>query len=217
MLAGLTLRCACHTPAVWSCGPTCRSNPLFTSIPAYWSLELERGGQIQDELVHTSQHHSLPVSLCAGRLWSARGLLILTSMVANVDVKLLFAEYNGVPGPEARRDFKKNCIQKLGQPDKFGCSIVDTLLRMDMGAVVRGTGVTVGGVFVPGVPSPNAMPWPPGGGNAAAAATLVETRRARVGRLKNSASSVCLHFTDEQVNPNDWGWLDDPERWGRGV
>ena len=55
------------------------------------------------------------------------------------------------------RNFKKNCTQKLGQPDKFGCSIADTLMRMDMGAVVRGTGVTVGGIYVPGVPSPNAI------------------------------------------------------------
>ena len=83
--------------------------------------------------------------------------------VGNADVKLLFNAYSGLPGPEAR-DFKKSCIQKLGQPDKFGCSIADCLLRTDMGAVMRGTDVYVAGVFVPGVPSPrDAMPWPVGG------------------------------------------------------
>ena len=86
----------------------------------------------------------------------------VTSMVANIDVKLLFAEYNGVPGPEAR-NFKKNCTQKLGQVDKFGCSIAYCLMRTDIGAVVRVTGVIVNGIMVPGVLSPNAMPWPPGG------------------------------------------------------
>ena len=44
----------------------------------------------KEDLEHSSQHCSLPVSLCAGRLRAVRGLLILTSMVANVDVKLLF-------------------------------------------------------------------------------------------------------------------------------
>ena len=46
------------------------------------------------------------------------------------------AEYNGVPGPEAR-NFKKNCTQKLGQQDKFGYSIADCLMRIDMGAVMH--------------------------------------------------------------------------------
>ena len=54
----------------------------------------------KEDLEHSSQHCSLPVSLCAGRLRAVRGLLILTSMVANVDIKLLFAEYNGVPQRE---------------------------------------------------------------------------------------------------------------------
>ena len=92
MLAGQTLRRA---------GTRLRYGAAvqpFTSISANWSLGFERGGHSgihvpKDKLEHPSQHCSLPVSLCAGRLWAVRGLLILTSMVANVDVKLSFAEY----------------------------------------------------------------------------------------------------------------------------
>ena len=84
-----------------------------------------------DELDHSTP---LITTLCllADRGWREACSSSLTSMgrVGNVDVKLFFAEYSGVPGPGAR-DFKKSCAQKLGQPVKeirFFCLLTSWLL-----------------------------------------------------------------------------------------
>ena len=76
-----------------------------------------------------------------------------------VDQKLLFERYDGVPGIGCRR-LRKNIILHGGPSDENGFNYADTLLREDEVALVRGTGVIVGGVVVAAVVAPGAPAMP---------------------------------------------------------
>ena len=55
----------------------------------------------------------------------------------NVDIKLAFEQFDGLPGPECRR-FRRNLIQCGGKADVRGYSLADCLLRQDEGAFLPG-------------------------------------------------------------------------------
>ena len=106
-----------------------------------------------------------------------------------VDIKLVFPQYDCVPGP-ACREFQRNLLQLGAKTDDRGFSFADCFLRQDENAAAPGTGV-------PGVPhvlaATAAGPLPAG------AAAQEKARIARSKRLKDSAAFLVQHISDSTV------------------
>ena len=114
----------------------------------------------------------------------------------NVDIKLSFEQFDGLPGPECRR-FRRNLIQCGGKADTRGYSLADCLLRQDEGAVLPGTGIP----GVPGVPMPGVIGIPAGGVGVDA------RRKAREARVKEAATFIIMHLDNDTTKTE----LDQPQ------
>ena len=108
----------------------------------------------------------------------------------NVDIKLLFPQFNMLPGPAGKR-FQRDLLLHGGKTDTQGYSISDCFLRIDAYAVAYGQPIIL--------PAPAGTVLAPGAPLGPAGVGAIAGRQARKARLKESFSFLIMHLDDQST------------------
>ena len=110
----------------------------------------------------------------------------------NMDIKLLFEQYDMTPGAAGRKFFR-NLMLHGGKTDAHGFSLADCFLRIDTHAVQAGQSIDL--PPPPGtLAAPGAVPTV-----GLTAGQLLESQRLRRARLKESFKLIVMHISDDST------------------